>query len=174
MKRILWTLIASMLALPAMANCAEVETAAESSLRALLEGRYAAMKSAMANRDQQAVAALLAPDFLSVDVAGKSENASQMLQEIAALPKDPNKASDTTIVSVKLSGDTATVDQRYHMTTTKAGADGAQHAVELVTLSTDTWIKSGDAWLLQKTVTNQLDYTLDGRSVAHKARSAQP
>ena len=160
--------------IPAALGCAAAETAAESALRAVLEGRYAAMKSAMADRDQQAVAALLAPGFLSIDVSGKSEDASQMLQELAALPKDPRKASETTLLSVEVSGDTATVEQRYHMTTTKTSPDERSHAVELVTLSTDTWIKSGEAWLLQRTATNQLDYTVDGRPVAHKVRPSGP
>jgi hypothetical protein len=43
--------------------------------------------------------------------------------------------------------------------------------VELVTLSTDTWIKSEGTWLMRRTVTNQLDYKIDGRLVAHKDRA---
>jgi hypothetical protein len=46
-----------------------------------------------------------------------------------------------------------------------------KQAVELVTLSTDTWIKSGEAWLLRRTVTKQLDYKIDGRLIAHKERA---
>jgi ketosteroid isomerase-like protein len=145
--------------------------ATDGSLRSVLEERYAAMKSAM-DSDPKTVAALLAPDFLSEDLSGKTESASDMIQQLGTMPKDPNRVSDTTVLSVQVSGDTATVQQRYHMTTTKAGADGTtRQAVELETLSTDTWINSAGTWLLRRTVTNQLDYKIDGRLVAHKDRA---
>jgi ketosteroid isomerase-like protein len=141
-------------------------------LQSVIEGRYAAMKTAMADRDAKAVASFLAPDFLSEDLSGKTETASQMIEQLGAMPKDPGRVSDTTVLSVQVAGDIATVEQRYHMTTTKVGPDGAtKQAVELVTLSTDTWIKSGEAWLLRRTVTKQVDYKIDGRLIAHKERA---
>ena len=48
-------------------------------LRTVLEGRYAALKAAMAARNETAIASLLSPDFASEDVSGKVENASQMI-----------------------------------------------------------------------------------------------
>jgi ketosteroid isomerase-like protein len=168
------SLLAVLLALLSVMPCAAAETAAESALRSVLEGRYAAMKAAMAARDRQAIAALLAPDFVSVDLSGRSESAEQMLPKLAGMPDDPNKVSETTLLSVKLDGDVATVSQRYHMTTTKVDEKGVRHPVEIVTVSTDTWVRSGDTWRLQRTVTDQIDYTVDGRSVAHKVRSAAP
>ena len=173
MNRIYKSLLAVLLASLSAVQCAVAEeTAAESALRGVLEGRYAAMKAAMAARDRQAVAALLAPDFVSVDLADKSETREQMLAQIALLPNDPEKVSETKLLSVKLNGDVATVSQRYHMTTTKVDGDGVRHPVVIVTLSTDTWVRSGDTWLMQRTVTDQIDYSVDGRSVAHKVRSA--
>lgn len=145
------------------------EAAKDSPLQSVFEARYAALKSAMADRDPRALAVLLAPDFASEDVSGKTESADEMMREVGSMPKDSNRASDTTVVSVQASGDTATVQQRYHMTTTKAGADGTtKQAVELTTLSTDIWVKSGGTWLLRRTVTNQLDYKVNGRLVAHR------
>lgn len=58
-------------------------------LRSVIEGRYAAMKSAMAARDAKAISELLASDFVSEDVSGQKENAETMIQEVVALPKDP-------------------------------------------------------------------------------------
>src|SRR5579863_4076640 len=78
-------------------------------LRSVLEARYAAMKAAMATRDGKAISVLFAPDFVSVDVSGESENADQAIQQISALPKDPNKESKTTLLSVKQNGDKAVV-----------------------------------------------------------------
>jgi hypothetical protein len=140
----------------------------DDSLRPVLEGRYAAMKSAMAARDGKAISEILAPDFVSEDVSGQKENADTMIQGVLALPKDPQKVSSTTILSIKLSADTATVDQRYDMKTTKAGPDGKKRDIELSAVSTDTWIRSKDTWLLQRTVTNQMDYSANGKVLAHK------
>jgi hypothetical protein len=91
-----------------------------------------------------------------------------MIQGVIALPKDPLKVSNTTILSVKVNEASATVDQRYDMKTTKTGPDGDKRDVELISVSTDTWIKSQDAWLLQRTVTNQMDYSVNGKLLVHK------
>jgi hypothetical protein len=143
-------------------------SAPDAQLKAALEGRYAAMKSAMAERDPAAIKALLAPDFESVDVDGKVETADQMVGEVLALPKDPSKVSDTTLLSVVQNADTVTVSQRYHMTKTKNRPDGTPQAVEILTTSTDIWVRSGDQWLLRRTATETLDYKIDGKSLLHK------
>ena len=140
----------------------------DDSLRSVLEGRYAAMKTAMAARDDKAISEIPAPSFVSEDVSGQTENADTMIKEVLALPKDPLKVSSTTILSIKVNAENATVDQRYDMKTTKAGPDGNKRNIELITLSTDTWIELKDSWLLQKTVTKQMDYSADGKLLAHK------
>jgi hypothetical protein len=94
-----------------------------------------------------------------------------MLKEVDALPKDPGKVSTTELLAVTSSGKTATVVQKYDMKTVKMAADGSSRNVELVTLSTDTWVSVNAAWLLHKTVTNQVDYYVDGRQVLHKVRA---
>ena len=126
------------------------------------------MKTAMAGRDSKAIAALLAPGFVSIDSSGQSETASQMIQEVEGLPKDPLKVSTTTLLSIKVAGSSAVVDQRYDMKTVKTAADGTKANIQLVALSTDTWVNINGAWLLQKTVTNRLDYYKNGQLVMHK------
>jgi hypothetical protein len=147
--------------------------AEDSALRGILEKRYAAMKAAMADRNATAVSSLLASDFVSVDISGQSENATQMVQEVFTLPNDPLKVSDTTLLSVKASNNTAVVSQRYDMKTTKTAQDGSKRDIELITVSTDTWINSNGIWLIQKTVTDQLDYSVNGQSTIHKIRAAE-
>jgi hypothetical protein len=142
----------------------------EGDLKATLEARYAAMKAAMAAHDDAAVSALLAPGFASVDVTGSVETADQMIAEVDTLQPDPNKTSTTMLTSVKQAGDTATVEQRYEMRTVRMGPDGASHKVDLVTLSTDTWVSQKGVWLLSKTVTDELTYSVDGNVTAHRAR----
>src|SRR5450755_530956 len=110
----------------------KVQPTSDDPLRAVFEGRYAAMKSAMAARDGKAVSEILAPDFISEDTSGQTENADTMVQEVVALPKDPLKVSNTTILSIKVNENSATVDQHYDMKTTKTGPDGNKRDVELI------------------------------------------
>lgn len=148
--------------------------AGEDELRKIFAGRYAAMKSAMADRDPKAIAELLAPEFVSEDVAGKTKTGNHMIDEVCALPKDPYKASTTTILSVKTNGEIATVTQKYHMTTIKKTPDSnVKQAVELDAMSTDTWKKSKGMWLLSRTETMKMDYKIDGKSVVHKERQTK-
>jgi ketosteroid isomerase-like protein len=141
---------------------------AEPALKAVFQGRYADMKAAMAAHDANAIAALLSPDFISVDVSGKGEAAAKMIADVNALKPDSNKTSQTTILSVADDGATATVRQRYDMHTVKAGMDGVAHEIDLAALSTDTWVKDKGAWLLSRTETNELTYSIDGKIVAHR------
>jgi len=154
----------------AVAGLGPMESAlsADGSLKAVLQSRYAVMKSAMAAHDGTAVDALLAPDFVSIDLMGQSETGAQLIAEVNALKPDPNKESATTLLSVSVSGNSATVKQRYDMKTVKAGEDGVQHNVELITVSTDTWVKPVGQWLIERTVTNEMSYYRDGQLVGHK------
>ena len=137
-------------------------------LKAELSARYADMKSAMASKDESAIRSLLARGFVSVDIGGKSEGAVAMIKEIMALPADPSRQSHTTIVSVRRAGDTAVVEQRYEMTKTAKTADGSDKSVELTTLSRDNWVNDKGVWRIARSVTERLDYSIDGVTAVHK------
>jgi len=145
-----------------------VRGSVDDSLHSVFEGRYAAMKAAIAARDGQAISKMLAPDFVSEDASGQTENADDMIREVISLPKDPQKISKTTILSVKAKQNRAVVDQRYDMKTTKSASDGSKRDVKLIAVSTDTLLKSKDGWLLQRIVTNQMDYIVNGKHVIHQ------
>ena len=132
---------------------------------------YANLKSAMADHDSNAISALLAPEFVSVDVDGNTTSAKQMIEEISALPKDPNKKSETTVLSVKVESDIAHVEQKYHMTTTKLGSDGTNEQRELTAVSMDDWKRIEQGWNLLKTETTAIDYMINGKLVVHKTKS---
>lgn len=151
----------------AYAACA----AAEENLKAELQSRYGAVKQAMSAHDAPAIRALLAPDFASIDVTGESKTAEQMISQVDSLPRDANKTSETTLLSVLPTADKVTVAQKYDMKAVRDGADGAAHQIELIAFSTDTWVRSGDVWLLQRTVTNEMSLLKDGKLVVHKAKS---
>ena len=94
-----------------------------------------------------------------------------MIQKVVASPTDPNKDSHTTLTDINANGDTAVVEQRYEMTTKKIGRDGKMQDIKMTAVSTDTWVNSNGSWRLKRTVTNQLDYAVDGQTVIHQART---
>ncbi len=142
-----------------------------SSLKTELSGRYADMKSALASKDEAAIRSLIAPGFVSVDVGGKSEDAAAMIKEVLALPADPSRQSHTTIIAVRQAGDTAIVEQRYEMMKKAKAADGSDKLVALTTLSRDNWINDKGVWRIARTVTEQLDYSVNGVTVLHKVNT---
>ena len=147
--------------------------AAESGNQALTNeilGRYVAMKGAMQKHDRAALAAILARDFTSIDITGKTLSGSEMIADIDALPADPNRESNTEILSLVRSGNRAEVRQRYDMTTVRPGTAGDAYTVRLVTLSTDTWEWSGSSWQIEETVTDEISVFQNDKLVAHRTR----
>jgi ketosteroid isomerase-like protein len=143
---------------------------ADDSLRAALQSRYADLKAATAARDAAALAAIFAPDFVSVEVSGRSRGASQVIADLNAVKPDPNKTSETTLITITPGASAVTVEQRFDMKSVMTAADGTQHNIELVALSTDSWIRPADVWLIQRTVTNELSFFNDGQLVMHEVK----
>lgn len=146
----------------------------ESGLTESLDARYAQIKSAMHAHDIRALRDILAPGFVSVELDGKTESSDQMIQEVNALPSDANRSTETTLLSVRPGKTQAVVEQRYTMRTKKEGKNGVEHSVKLVTISTDTWIMLHGEWRIQRTVTDQLDYYIDGKHTLHQMRPGVP
>jgi hypothetical protein len=105
-----------------------------STLRAELTARYADMKLAMANKNESAIRPLLADGFVSVDASGNHEATSDMIKEVLALPPDPTRQSQTTILSLSRAGDVVIVEQRYDMTKKAKAADGTEKSLALSAL----------------------------------------
>jgi len=150
------------LTMMAVANIARADD--NSALKSELEGRYAALESAMAARDASAMRALLAPDFVSVDVDGSTQNADEMISQIDALPH-AGRPGGTRLLSVTANGDTVTVEQEFKSTTIGPGV--AQRAHTLIILSTDTWVKVNGSWVCQRTVTDEIDRYVNGTLISH-------
>ena len=80
MNRLLVACLISCLVLLAAADEADV--------RRLFEGRHAAMKTALAQRDANALSSLLSPGFVSTDVSGHTENTTELIAGLKKLPVD--------------------------------------------------------------------------------------
>ena len=137
------------------------------------QARYTEMKAAMAARDEKAVRALLAPDFQSVDASGKVGSVAEMIAGIVALQPDPNKSSKTIVQSVAIEKGRAIVTQTYEMQTTRIAPDGSSFPFSISARSTDTWSKSGQQWLLSRTMTDEMSVFRNGQTVAHQVRPSK-
>jgi hypothetical protein len=142
------------------------------SLRDALEARYAALQTAMSNKDEGAIRALLADGFVSVDVRGNSEGAADVIKEVLALPANPTRHSQTTIVSVQGDDRFANVEQRFQLTQQTAGDDGVAHSVAVTTISRDRWVNDHGTWRIARTATQKFDYAMDGVTVDHRENPA--
>ena len=132
---------------------------------------YAKLKAAMAERNTSAISAMLTPDFISEDVSGKTETGEQMMTELSKVPADPARKSETTVISADIKGDTANIVQRYHSSLAKPGSDGQAKVTDIDTESQDTWKLIGGVWHLSRTVTETLEYRVNGKLLAKKAHS---
>jgi hypothetical protein len=116
----------------------------------------------MDSRQEAAISSLLTANFQSVDVQGHVTNEKAMIDELKQTPLDPNRQRVTTVNSAQVEGNSALVVQSYRSSFQTKGTDGAMHQIDLNTRSDDTWIKSGDRWLLQTTSTRAMTVVRDG------------
>jgi ketosteroid isomerase-like protein len=154
------------LAVVLVAQVASAESA--SSLRGQLERRYAVLKTAFQSKDEAAIRSVLADGFVDVDVTGKSHNAAEMMKGLLAIPDDPNRELQITILSVSGDGRTAVVKQRSDTTTKLKDTDASEKPARASAFSTDNWVSNNGSWRLARTVMTRVDGTIDGKLIVHK------
>jgi hypothetical protein len=137
-------------------------------LRPVFDERYSQMRASMASGDKKAIAELLTPDFVSVDVSGNASTAEKMIDAVLALDLDRSKrVAVTTITNVDARDDEAVLLQHYSM---KSSSDATRSMPRnLQTLSEDVWRNEAGRWLLHRTVTLEVEF-VTGAGV-HKYRS---
>jgi hypothetical protein len=139
-----------------------------SSLRGELEQRYAVMMTAIESKDEAAIRSILADGFVNVDVDGNALNEAQMIKRLPAIPNDPNRQLQITILSVHGDKRAAIVKQRSVTTTKVNDSDGSQKAAKVSAVSKDNWVNENGSWRLLRTVMLAVDGTVDGKAVVHK------
>lgn len=129
---------------------------------AVFQSRYGELRGALLARDAAAARAILAPGYELTDIRGEVQDAAAMLERNSRTPSDPARKTDTAVLSATVNGALATVEQRMTASTTRAGADGVAHLMELELVSVDTWVKQGDTWLLWRSAQKNLTARRDG------------
>jgi hypothetical protein len=151
-----------------------VPTIAKADPREELTARYAELKAAMEAHNADAAKALLAPRFKSVDIRGNELEAEDLIDDMARIPADPARKSETVLGDIKLDGDKATVAHKLDAKSTRKGEDGAEHAIEFVSTSTDVWVRTPKGWLMQSSTAEEVSILRDGTEVRHFKRGEQP
>ena len=167
--------------------------------KAVFEARYAEMSAAMQAKDSAAVAKIMTPDFVMIDIQGNEHNASEMNGMMGrrgggggpggpggagappppagAAPADAPPAPEAarpvpkiTIVSAQISGTTAKVEQQLEIHADRPGPDGKPMKLDITVLTDDVWVQSGGAWLLQSSDQKDVSVARDGDVVFHQAK----
>lgn len=130
--------------------------------KALFQARYDAFRGAMAAQDQTGVNAVLAPGYTMTDIQGEVRDASAIAAMMQRMPGGMGRDAVTTVLEATVSGSTATVKQQLLAKTNRPGPDGKDMALEIEVVSNDSWVKSGEVWLLRSSVQKDLTVKRDG------------
>lgn len=136
--------------------------AAQEDPKAIFQARYDSYRAAMAAKDAPAVSALLAPGFQMTDIQGNTHDASGIATLMERMPPAMSQNSKTTVLEATITGDSAAIKQELAATMSRPGPDGNEMKMEMSVVSNDTWVKSGDAWLLKASIQKDLVVKRDG------------
>jgi hypothetical protein len=131
-------------------------------LIAMAQEEYNRVTAALRARSNLAVTAYLTPDFVSIDLSGRKENARQLLSRIESRPNAGVKA--TAVLSVEATGKRMIVKRTSVDVTDRKG-----QALETQTFFTDTWIDTDGTWLLRRSKADRMDSYVDGRHVSQSS-----
>lgn len=130
--------------------------------KALFQARYDAFRTAMAAQDQAAVGAILAPGYTMTDIQGEVRDAAAVSAMLQRMPAGMGREATTTVLEANVTGETAAVKQQLAAKATRPGPDGTDMTMELEVVSNDTWVKTGEAWLLKASVQKDITVKRNG------------
>lgn len=124
---------------------------------------YVRLNTKFVHRDIKGLAAFMRADFMYEGPNGRGLRREEFLQSAFLLLSQVKSPKDVeTVDSVKLSGGSATLNLHEVFTASVNGLDHRKHAYKQTDTATDTWVKTGHAWLLKKTVVHTTARFRDG------------
>ncbi|MDE2434685.1 MAG: nuclear transport factor 2 family protein [Sphingomonadales bacterium] len=150
-----------------------VPAIAQDDVKAQFQARYTALRTAMEAHDTTTIGKIFAPGYQMTDLRGESHSGSELverLSKMAARPANPSRHAETKVLSATVSGDSATVQQQLVAGGTRAGDDGKEHTMEMVSEATDTWTKAGVDWQLSRSVQTSMTVKRDGEVFFHEGK----
>ena len=170
-----------------------VPALAQDGTKAQFEARYAELRAAMQARDEAALSAILTPDYTMNDVQGETRTRADLLQRggrmggrgpggggrpEGAPPADgkrpdgpppgaprPERKMEQIVLSAKVTGEVATVDQQLSMSGSREGDDGKPHTMQMTMKATDVWVRQNGMWMLKASNQTEMSMVRDGEEV---------
>ena len=139
--------------------------AAQEDPKALFQARYDAFRSAVIAQDQAALGTILAPGYTLIDIQGETRDAATitgMMARMGSAGAGGERTMTTTVLEAAINGSTATVKQQLSAAGKRTGPDGNEMSMEMQIVSDDTWVKSGEVWLLKSSVQKDFVVKRDG------------
>ena len=134
-------------------------------LKADLQAKYDAMGKAFAKRDASTFEKVLAPKYVLLVKGRPPETRDQILRDFQGQMKAMHDSSWTrSIKSFAMVGPDAVVMVSGHFSGHFAGHGGRNSKFELLSLSKDTWKKSGSDWRLTKSELQSMSAKVDGKT----------
>lgn len=137
--------------------------------KAVFEGRYAELTTALLGKDRVGAEKLMAPEYESTDIRGDTYSRSEVLDRMGQMPGGADFKPQTSVLKVKLNGTTAAVDSQMQIKMQRPDENGEQMTLEITVVSADTWVQRGGVWLMQKSVQKEMSVARNGEVVFRQA-----
>ncbi len=134
------------------------------------DSRYAELSAAMLNKDSAKLGQLLTPEFETTDLKGKIAGKAEVLARLEDRPGDETFKPAMKVLSVRLAGDSASVESQMSADVKQTDPDGAEITFNVAVVAEDTWIKRAGTWLMQKSVQKELIVSHEGQVVHRQGR----
>ena len=127
-----------------------VSSSPQSDARGELERAYAANRQAFLDKNVDAIMALRAPDFHTVNADGTQRDREAMRQYTIGLLNGITKWIEltTTIDSLEVQNDQAVVTMRQHLDRMALREDGKVHHIETWATQREIWKRTPEGWKL--------------------------
>lgn len=137
--------------------------------KAVFEGRYAELGTALFGDDRSAAERLLAPEYESTDIRGETYTRAQALERIGRRPEGMDFTPQFTVLKASPNGTTAAVDSQMTIKMQRPDESGEEMTLEITVVSADTWVQRGGIWLIQKSVQKEMTVARNGEVVFSQA-----
>ncbi len=134
------------------------------------DGRYAELSTAMLKKDSAKLGQLLTPEFETTDLKGKISSKAEVLARLEDRPGDDTFRPSMKVLSVRLTGDSASIDSQMSADVKQTDPDGTEITFNVAVVAEDTWIKRAGTWLMQKSMQRELIVSHDGQVVHRQGR----
>lgn len=134
------------------------------------DSRYAELSAAMLNKDSAKLGQLLTPEFETTDLKGKIAGKAEVLARLGDMPGDDSFRPSMKVLSVRLAGDSASVESQMSADVKQTDPNGAELTLNIAVVAEDTWIKYASSWLMQKSVQKELIVSCDGQVLHRQGR----